>query len=916
MFTISAPLSAEMAAMYFQEEYARASYYTEGAKLKGHWGGKLAEAKGLYGEIKPDDWNHLLRGRDLDGNIQVQQHTVAGEAKHRAAWDAHFSLSKSLSIAALIYGDNRLIEAHEQTVKECMADLERFTQVRQHGGKERVTTGNLAYGMFTHYYARPAEGQDVPDPQLHTHVPFMNMSNRGDKIVALEPRELYRSQTWIQSVYQSRMAERTTALGYRIEFTGPGQWEIKGDGKAFSKEHLEHWSKRSQEIKTDLNGLKEADPENAKKYEGSKAKNYAAHRSRQAKRLDFEHRELVEAWKKEDRQNGFDYAQQIISQAKERTGGQQLPSLDERAATARAAVAYSMKHNSEREAVFCERAMEEHAANCARDKATIADIRAAIKEELRSAELIAAIRHEHPNKAYTTREMLRLEQENIAWTTEGVGRQQPISWRPELKGLDSDQQRVAAFALASRDRFIMIEGRAGTGKSHTLSAIKDEAERSGWQVRVLTPTTKPARDFRTAGIEAHTIDSFLCKNEQQLNEKPTVYFIDELGLASTAKFHQVKDKLQSKDRMIGVGDSRQNKPIAAGQPMAYLPAARESLDKIHRQKDPQLKEAAQLFSEGKMRQGLQTLEEKTEKAPAGRIHEFKTDQERRSWVADAYVKTPNGSLVITATRLEAKEINGMVRDRLKETGAVSRDEMKTTILVSRDVSGPQRELAANYRERDIVYYRAGSKAAGIEKGSYGEVRSVHTESNTVTVGINGKDISYNPRRLKGVEVYTKEERSFAAGDRIQTSRAINSQGIANGDFGTITGIDRNTRTAAVRFDDGHHRNIRLADAHIEHGYATTNAKAQGSTLRSGFLSIDGKHAGQENIYVSATRFQEDFQIAVSDKARLYLNAERSQKKTHATESLMETTKGVGAELTKDLPKSIGNAPGKGIEFSF
>src|SRR5205085_5939851 len=140
---------------------------------------------------------------------------------------------------------------------------------------------------------------------------------------------------------------------------------------------------------------------------------------------------------------------------------------------------YSMKHNSEREAVFCERALEEHAANYAQGKCGISNIRAAITERLHSGELIAAVHHEYPNKAYTTREMLKLEQENIAWVKEGAGKHQPISARPDLKGLDSDQQRVAAFAVSSPDRFMIIEGKAGSGKSHTLSAIKNEAERSG-----------------------------------------------------------------------------------------------------------------------------------------------------------------------------------------------------------------------------------------------------------------------------------------------------------------------------------------------------------------------------------------------------------------------------------------------------
>lgn len=908
MHSISPPLSAAQSETYFREEFSRASYFTEHGRLRGNWGGNLAEKMGLADEIQQNDWAKLNHGLDTDGRVLVPPHTVSGETSKRAAWDCHFSFSKSLSIAALNYGDERLIAAHEQTAQECMTDLERYAQVRQHGGRERVTTGNLIYGMFTHYYARPVEGQNIPDPQVHSHFVMLNMSERPDgKIVALEPRELYRSQTWIQSLYQNRMAEKVKALGYEITYSGPGMWEIKGDGKAFSKEHLELWSKRSQQIKNDLNALKDSDPANAAKYQGSKAKEYAAHRNRQAKNLDFTHAELVQSWQKTDQEHGFDSAQRIVSRARERAfeRGKLLDSTEVREAAARQAVIFSMDHNSERQAVFSERSLEEHAANHVRDKATIADIRAAIKEQLANGELLLAANHAFPSKANTTRAMLQLEQENIDWVKQGAGKFQPICQNPELFGLDADQTRTAAFALSSPHKLTIIQGVAGSGKSQTLSAIKREAERSGWEVLVLTPTTKPARDFRSAGITAETIDTFLLKNEQQPKTR-TLYFVDEMGLASTSKFHRLKERLGAEDRMIGVGDSHQNKPIAAGQPLVYLPAARESLDKIHRQKDPQLLEAAQFFSEGRMTQGLEVLEKKTDRAPAGRIHEFRSDEARRAWVAEEYAKNPNGSLVITATRVEAKEINQMVRSRLQQTGQVSHDEIKSTILVGRDVTGPQREIAANYHAGDVLYYRTGSKAAGIGPGTYAEVKAIRIEDNILSVVQRGREIAYDPRRLKGVEIYSREERSFAIGDRFQTTRAIGSQGIANGDFGTITGIDKQTGTATIAFDDHRHRTIRMSDVHGELGYAATNAKSQGSTLRSGFLSLDGKHASQENLYVPATRFREDFHIAVTDKARMYMNANRFTEKTHAHRAV---------ELIKGTPLQH-EVSSKGLGFGF
>src|SRR5207249_10077162 len=111
----------------------------------------------------------------------------------------------------------------------------------------------------------------------------------------------------------------------------------------------------------------------------------------------------------------------------------------------------------------------------------------------------------------------------------------------------------------------------------------------------------------------------------------------------------------------------------------------------------------------------------------------------------------------------------------------------------------------------IVFYRAGSKIAGINKGSYAEVQSIDTSNNTITAKINERTEVYDPKRLKGVEIYYKEDRSFSAGDRIQLTHAIHAQRIANGDLGSIISIDHSERTATVQFDDDRSQKISLSN---------------------------------------------------------------------------------------------------------
>jgi hypothetical protein len=69
----------------------------------------------------------------------------------------------------------------------------------------------------------------------------------------------------------------------------------------------------------------------------------------------------------------------------------------------------------------------------------------------------------------------------------------------------------------------------------------------------------------------------------------------------------------------------------------------------------------------------------------------------------------------------------------------------------------------------VVRYSRGSKALGIEAGTYARVEHVNAQDNRVTVRTDeGSRVTYyDPRRLQGVTLYRETERAFAAGDRVQ-----------------------------------------------------------------------------------------------------------------------------------------------------
>src|SRR2546426_8579862 len=225
MLTISKPLSASQAQAYHAEEFsnARENYYTRGDQIRGEWHGRLAEQWGLRGEVREEHFARLSEGQHPMTGEQLVRHQTAREyvnrrgekvspVEHRAGWDATFSAPKSVSLTALVGGDERVREAHRESVGVALDELERYVQARIGGNLPAETTGKWVAAKFEHDSARPVDGYAAP--QLHTHVVFFNLTETEDgETYALQPRELYKTQQYATAVYRSELAPRLKAMG-------------------------------------------------------------------------------------------------------------------------------------------------------------------------------------------------------------------------------------------------------------------------------------------------------------------------------------------------------------------------------------------------------------------------------------------------------------------------------------------------------------------------------------------------------------------------------------------------------------------------------------------------------------------------------------------------------------------------------
>jgi conjugative relaxase-like TrwC/TraI family protein len=328
MLTISKPLSGGQAKAYHKEEFANAqgNYYSEGGYISGEWHGKLAEQWGLHAHVEEEHFARLANGQHPITGEQLVRHQTAREyvnerggtvmpMEHRAGWDATFSAPKSVSLTALVGGDDRVRQAHRESVALTLDALEKYVQARIGGNHPAETTGKWVAASFEHDSARPVGGYAAP--QLHTHVLLFNLTEtaNGDTR-ALQPQQLYRSQQYATAIYRSELALHLKKLGYDIEQGRSAQPEIKG----YTREYLEASSPRSREIQEHLaeHGVK-----------GAGAAQIAAHQTRDDKlpaitdeEMRQKHREIAAHF---GRQPEF-----VIREAQARRVDDQSPGVDDR----------------------------------------------------------------------------------------------------------------------------------------------------------------------------------------------------------------------------------------------------------------------------------------------------------------------------------------------------------------------------------------------------------------------------------------------------------------------------------------------------------------------------------------------------------------------------------------------------------
>jgi len=229
-----------------------------------------------------------------------------------------------------------------------------------------------------------------------------------------------------------------------------------------------------------------------------------------------------------------------------------------------------------------------------------------------------------------------------------------------------DDQRTAFEHAVSDGGLKLIEGRAGTGKSYTLAAVREAHELAGHRVVGLAPINAVAQDLKADGFtEASTVHSalFQLKNGRMALDRRTVLVVDEAAmLDSYVTGELLAEAKQAGAKVVLAGDDRQLASIERGGLFTELRQRHGAAEitEVTRQKVDWQRQAARDLAEGRFDSAMQLFDQH------GAITWTAVGEAARAalverWKADTLADPKASRFVFAYTNADVSQLNEELR---------------------------------------------------------------------------------------------------------------------------------------------------------------------------------------------------------------------------------------------------------------
>jgi conjugative relaxase-like TrwC/TraI family protein len=908
------------------------NYYTqENAKEHSGWWGKGAETLGLSGMVEPEKFSHLLEGKMPDGQqLGVKE---GDKITHRPGFDLTFSVPKSVSLAALLGGDERIVEATLRAVDKTLAHIETDcaqARITQKGVTSYEMTKNLVVANFLHDISREA------DPQLHVHSVVMNMTQRADgqwRSLASQSgaygagvsrevkgfiEQVRHHKHYYGTLFGAELAYEMQQLGYSIEKTGKdGQFELDGISQA-SRDTFSTRRKQITDYMTEFG------------FSSSKAAALATLATRKRKQ-SISRDSLQELWENRNETantQALTEAKSVVEKARYQAVHPdyrpEQPQLIASQAT-KEALLFAIDHLSETHTALSEMQLLNVALNhVIGENANTAMMGQALKDAVKEGVLLPTNSH-HNQKFFTTSRLIH--QENLllsavmkahpngkAIATESLNR-----YLLQRNDILPEQEKAIRTLFSSDKQITCLEGREGSGKTTVMKHLVAIAKHEGYHTVVLTPnkagsqvlqheyreTPTSLLDWVKQRLDTHrptqfdTVSHFVKAQEKAINTgqglpQKTMIFVDNATVLSTQQMHDLVSIIQhSQAYLIPVGDKKSLLPYQAGTPFTQMlekGAVCATLITPLRAHSKPVKEAIEDTLQGNIRaafakvgERIKAIEEKDERL-----------QHIANQVADLSLHERNNTLVLMPTKAQCEEMNTSIRNELIKRGVVENKGLSVDALIPKSFTKAQYRHVAHYREGDVVRFNENYASLQVKRGDYRKINAIHADKNTLVLeDAQGEKITWNPDKVAGragsIEVFEEKKREFAVGESLLWKRNLSSHGIHNGEQlrveaikdqslvlsrqpSTITknpSFDKKTLTVEMNAPE-----VR----HVDYGYASTPYQKHYATTKRviAYQSGHSRQSHQRVFYKELSQATDEAWIMTDDKEKLL---EQVQKHT-------------------------------------
>lgn len=827
-------------------------YYSEHEKVQGYWRGELADAFGLRDKVVTSEEFSLFQ-RNVNPKTlgRLTQKNMPGGPRF---FDFQVAAPKSVSVMSMF--DERLVEAHRESVRIAMAELEKLAAVRVRDGENvrtnnYETTGKLVYAEFMHDTSRAF------DPQLHTHNVVCNVTQAGDgRYKALETLEMCRAIRYAGKVYHNEMAARCRELGYETVETRDRKGNVIWyDLACVPADVMERFSKRRQQIEK---AEAEFIAEHGRKPTLSE-NNYLSTSTRTDKMLTSTSEKVREF---QMGQLGHREEAQLYAAAKhaKEHGSSSVPLDRERIIEQ---VWNVIDELYERESVLKLDKILAEVLNRNLGRIKLQELKEAVKEipELRN------LGGNEANPYYAPEVAIERELSAI----ELVDQQRNVfdAIAPEFQAFPGDRSREAQAMLihgllSSKDRFNLFRGVAGAGKTSTLQEFCKGLRSGGvTEIRLVAPTNSATDVLKQEGFEqSQTVAGFLLSKQ-----KPPagVYvIIDESGLNSLREGVEIL-KLARKNnyRVLFVGDARQHTAVESGDFFRlledYSQIQKFSLTDIHRQQNAEYRRGIFECAMGQHEQAFERFDKQHF------IHEGK--QKYLEEAAGKYMEYMeqgrylNRAILVAPTHEECDKLTASVRAKLKETEVIRGAGRETEVFRSWNKPKAWLKDASNFQPGMTIGFIRNMKGVG----NAGEVTRLEAVDGKQLVLSNGKRI-FAKGASDFIDVGEMRKIELCEGDLIQFRVNLKAKKIYNG---TLARVSADPGKVEILYSDGRPRElIDMPEnyAVFDYGWVTTSHKSQGRTAEN--VVVAAESLDRKAFYVALSRGRREMSLHCPDKEHL------------------------------------------------